>query len=192
MKQVLDKIARFSDGLMGHREDTSEAVPCDLNKLIVRLVDFLKPQNRFDGVAMVFQPDPALPDSCVRPGEIGQVLVNLLNNAADAIHLGGRREGRIEIAARRAPERDVVCITVRDNGPGLSNTAKSRIFRERYSEKKSGHGLGLLNCHAIARAHGGTLTVESAEGMGTTFTLTLPVASGESAPAAQTTAAATS
>ncbi len=182
MRGVLDKIARFSEGLMGSRDDL-EPGPCDLNRQIETLVAFLKPQNRFDGVDILYQPNPELPKAAVKVSLIQQVLVNLLNNAADAIHQGGRRDGKIEVSVRSLPGKDELSLVVRDNGPGLSRAASARIFRERFSDKKSGHGLGLLNCHAIARSLGGTLTAESAEGIGTTFTLNLPcLPDAETAP----------
>jgi signal transduction histidine kinase len=179
MKQVLDKIARLSDGLMGHRDNDSELSSCDVNRLIENLVAFLKPQNRYDEIEVSCRPDPALPKISVRVGQIQQVLVNLLNNAADAVHSSRDREGRIDIETRHLPDRGEISISVRDNGPGLSRAASARIFRERYSDKKSGHGLGLLNCHRIAQAHRGTLTVESSEGQGTAFTFTLPTSQGQ-------------
>lgn len=187
MRQVLDKIARFSDGLMGPRDMAQEASTCDLNRLIENLSEFLKPQNRFDGVELAVLLDLELPKVVVRVGEINQVLVNLLNNAADAIHQDGRRDGRVEISTRHLPERGEFAVTVKDDGPGLSSDASEHIFRDRYSEKKSGHGLGLLNCHAIARGHGGQLTVETTPGQGTSFTLTLPC--GQAEPERESTSA---
>lgn len=174
MRQVLDKIARFSDGLMGPRGMGQEASECDINRLIENLSEFLKPQNRFDGVELAVRLDPDMPKVSVRVGEINQVLVNLLNNAADAIHQDGRREGRVEVSTRHLRDQKEFAVMVRDNGPGLSTNASEHIFRDRYSDKKSGHGLGLLNCHAIARGHGGQLTVETTPGQGTSFTLKLP------------------
>jgi len=174
MKQVLDKIARFSDGLMGHRDDDPEPVPCDVNRLIENLIAFLRPQNRYDGIDLSWHGEANLPKVTVNVGQIQQVMVNLLNNAADAVRQVHRQGGQIEVSSRLIPGRGEVAISVRDNGPGVSEEASARIFRERYSDKKSGHGLGLINCHRIAQAHRGTLTVESAAGEGATFTLTLP------------------
>lgn len=180
MRQVLEKIARFSDALMSHRDHDAEPSPCDLNKLIERMVAFLKPQNRYDGIEFSLQCDPDLPRPSVKVGQVQQVLVNLLNNAADAVREASGQQRRIEIRTRRIPERGQVAVSVKDNGRGLTSVAAARMFKERYSDKKAGHGLGLLNCFKIAQAHRGSLTVESLEGCGATFTLTLPLAADTS------------
>jgi len=173
---VLEKIARFSDGLMGCRDQDSEPTPCDINRLIESLLAFLKPQNRYDGIDFSLQADPELPKIPVKVGQLQQVLVNLLNNAADAVHEARDREGKIDIGTQWLADRQQIAISVRDNGKGLSAAALSRVFKERYSDKQMGHGLGLINCHKIAQLHGGTLSVESVEGGGATFTLLLPKA----------------
>lgn len=174
MRQTLDKIARFSNGLVGYRDNESEPGPCDLNRQVEDLVAFLKPQNRFDGIECSLQCDPRLPMIQARAGQIQQVLVSLLNNAADAAREANPGGGNIELRTNWLPEHGLVAISVKDNGTGLSDRARSHIFKERYSDKKSGHGLGLLNGYRIAQAHGGTLSVESLGGQGTTFTLALP------------------
>jgi len=174
MKDVVDKIARFSDALMGHRDSESEPVDCDVNRVIESLVAFLKPQNRYDGIHIQLNLDERMQVIRLDVGQMQQVLVNLLNNAADSIHETGREDGRVDIATFWQPEQGGACITVSDNGTGISSDVVARLFHERFTNKKRGHGLGLLNCRRIVESHRGRLEVESQKGNGATFTVTMP------------------
>ncbi|MEW5757361.1 MAG: ATP-binding protein [Pseudomonadota bacterium] len=104
-------------------------------------------------------------------GRIGQVLMNLLLNAIQAV----ADRGRIRIATR--PAGDGIAITVEDNGCGIPREALSRIFDPFYTRREvgAGTGLGLTVSRDIVAAHSGRIEVQSAEGQGTTFTIYLPV-----------------
>ncbi|TNF23755.1 MAG: hybrid sensor histidine kinase/response regulator [Deltaproteobacteria bacterium] len=119
-------------------------------------------------VGAVDVPPVALPES-----RLVQVLVNLLVNAAHA--LAGTGGGAVGIAAREVGE--MVEITVRDDGPGMSEDVAERIFEPFFTTKPPGRGtgMGLFLCHGIVSASGGGLTVESAPGAGSTFRIRLPV-----------------
>jgi len=175
MKEVLAKIARFSDGLMGSNDTETERTQCDLNLLVEGLVAFLKPQNRYDGIHIQLDLDDTLPPATVGVGQLQQVLVNLLNNAADSIHEHGREDGHIRIVTAWEPREGGIKVRVSDNGTGIPAGIVSRLFRERYTSKARGHGLGLINCRRIIDSHRGRLEVESREGHGAHFALTIPV-----------------
>jgi signal transduction histidine kinase len=66
-------------------------------------------------------------------------------------------------------------VTIRDNGCGIPKALMDRLFLPFFTTKKNGNGLGLALSHKIIQEHGGTITVESQEGQGTTFTIILPV-----------------
>ena len=107
-------------------------------------------------------------------GQVDQVFMNLITNAAQAI---GERErgGTIHIAAARSgPE---VEVTVADDGPGIPPEVIPRIFDPFFTTKDvgEGSGLGLSIVHGIVERHGGRITVQSRLGEGTTFRVTLPV-----------------
>ncbi len=104
-------------------------------------------------------------------GQINQVFMNLIVNAADAI---GTR-GRIDIFAERAG--DGVAVHVRDNGPGIPTDVQKRIFDPFFTTKEigKGTGLGLSICQKIVDGHGGKLSCESIIGEGTEFTVWLPL-----------------
>ncbi len=109
-------------------------------------------------------------------GQLNQVFLNLLVNAADACP---ERGGEVWIAVQRATldGGDAVSIACRDNGTGIPADIVSRIFEPFFTTKPVGQGtgLGLSVSYAIIQRHHGSLAVESAPGAGTTFTITLPV-----------------
>jgi signal transduction histidine kinase/ActR/RegA family two-component response regulator len=111
----------------------------------------------------------------VDPGQIEQVLHNLLLNARQAMPEGGIIEVHAANAVRNAAAAEaLVRISIRDFGCGIPANVLPRIFDPYFTTKPGGHGLGLATAYAIVRKHGGTLSVESEPGVGTTFTIDLP------------------
>ncbi len=111
------------------------------------------------------------------PGQIEQVVVNLVTNARDAMPAGGPIE--IEVAAGASVE-----LTVRDGGIGMTAEVQQRLFEPFFTTKEvgAGTGLGLAVCHGIVAESGGGIAVESRPGYGTTVRVTLPRADGEVRP----------
>jgi two-component system, NtrC family, sensor histidine kinase AtoS len=108
-----------------------------------------------------------------------QVLVNLLNNAVDALGPGGTI--RISASARAvnnfgvgSQRQEFVVIEVADNGVGIPTALRQRVFEPFFTTKKHGTGLGLSICQKIVHDHGGDITVSSVEEKGTTFQIHLP------------------
>ncbi len=102
--------------------------------------------------------------------QLKQVFLNLLKNAAEAT---ASPEGQVEVTASQ--EESHVLIRIRDNGCGIPEEYLPRIWEPFFTTKgQAGTGLGLDLCRQIVEAHGGTLTVESRVGQGTTFTVRLP------------------
>jgi len=112
-----------------------------------------------------------VPAASAIASEIRELLLNLIFNAVDAMPDGGR------LAIRTSSRDGFPQIAVVDEGVGMTDDVRARIFEPFFTTKgKDGSGLGLSVCWSIAERHGGSLTVESAPGKGSTFTLTLPPA----------------
>ncbi len=115
------------------------------------------------------------------PQELGRVLVNLLNNAFYAVHeqkgrLGGAYAPRVRVSTRQLDGE--VEIRVEDNGPGMPASVQSRVFEPFFTTKPPGEGTGLglsLSYDVVTQMHGGRLGLETGEGAGTAFVVTLPV-----------------
>jgi two-component system, LuxR family, sensor kinase FixL len=104
--------------------------------------------------------------------QIQQVLLNLLRNAAEAVADQEQRE----IALLTELRDDIVQVSVVDNGPGLPDEVKAKLFQPFVSTKQTGMGVGLSICHTIIAAHDGRLWAEPNPEGGTIFRLTLPIA----------------
>jgi signal transduction histidine kinase len=115
----------------------------------------------------------------VVPQEVGRVLLNLLSNAFDAVYeraaeADGEYAPTVTVSTKQVSGR--VEIRVSDNGPGIAPEVEDKVFDPFFTTKPMGTGLGLsLSYDIVAHGHGGTLTVESREGEGTAFLVTLPV-----------------
>jgi signal transduction histidine kinase len=104
------------------------------------------------------------------PVQLGQALVNLLTNAVQAVGAGGA----IRLAARA--EGGLVALDVEDDGPGVDEAVRGRIFEPLITTKEHGNGLGLALVKRVAERHGGSVAHEPRAGGGTRFTLRLPAA----------------
>ena len=105
--------------------------------------------------------------------QLQQVLVNLVLNAAEAVHDLPAERRTLTIATAHAPSGDVL-ISVHDEGPGIAPEQLSRLFEPFHTTKEAGLGLGLSLSRSIVESHGGELTVASEPGRGTTFVARLP------------------
>jgi two-component system cell cycle sensor histidine kinase/response regulator CckA len=110
-------------------------------------------------------------------GRLGQVVVNLLTNATEAIERGGPADNLVTLRAGADAAGHAV-IEVTDTGCGIAEARLTRIFDPFYSARRSGRGtgLGLAICHGVVRALGGTIEVESKVGVGSQFRIRLPPA----------------
>src|SRR6185369_11360742 len=119
----------------------------------------------------------ALPPLDADEMKLGQVLINLLLNAAHSIAPGNADRNEVNVSARTDP-RGRALIEVRDTGSGIPDALRERIFEPFFSTKApgTGTGLGLSICHGIITAMGGEINVDSEPGKGTVFRIFLPAA----------------
>lgn len=167
------------------RRSTRQMAPCDLPALIDQAVEIAG--NDFDlaigfdfkGQAIIRQFDPALGPVPGTANELEQVLLNLLKNAAQAIHQreDDREPGRIILRTKLNPP--WAEIQVEDNGVGMSENVRKRTFEPFFTTKEIGQGTGLglsVSYFIITNNHKGQMEVQSTLGQGTCFTLRLPLA----------------
>ena len=170
-QDTLEGTARVK-GIVGELRSfarTSDSVEAaDLNKLVESVLKITSSEmkNRIE-LELELGPVPML--RC-NPGQISQVLLNLLVNALQAIP----DKGTIRIQTRQ--EAEWVLFAVTDTGIGMPKSVKTRIFEPFFTTKKIGQGtgLGLSVSYAIVKQHGGKIDVQSEEGHGSTFTVRLP------------------
>jgi signal transduction histidine kinase len=132
-------------------------------------------QKQFDAkhVALLVDVPHDMPPVPIDPGGVHQALLNLLNNALDAVQ---PESGVVSLRCEYDGEHDRVKITVADNGEGMSQSTLARLFEPFHSTKGlRGTGLGLVVTKKIVEEHGGLVKVESVRKQGTTFTIQLPV-----------------
>lgn len=122
------------------------------------------------GINVVVLPDLRGPHVRVDSAGLERALLNLIANARDAMPEGGT------LTIETKQEGDVVRIRVADTGVGFSPEARDRVFEPAFTTKETGHGMGLASVRTFAERNHGSIAVESDEGVGTTVTLTLPVA----------------
>ncbi len=153
------------------RQEASEPSRQNLNQIVRRASDVVQTYLTRHRATIKLVLDERLPLVSVRPLEIEQVLVNLIQNAVEAT------DGPATITFRTARAAGSVRLTVLDDGRGMTEQQKERLFDPLYTTRKGqgGTGLGLSVSKRIVTSHGGSITVESAVGEGTTVAVTLPL-----------------
>jgi two-component system, NtrC family, sensor kinase len=170
IKQMSELVIHLRDFTRLDRHSTADA---DINKSLHTVV-YIARSVIPNGVE-IEEDYGALPPIECNPSQLNEVFLNLINNAAESIAEGGKSSGKITV--RSFIEGDQLKIQVADNGEGIPDEALSHIFDLYFTTKPAGQGtgLGLHIARTIVREHGGEMSVESRQGIGTTFTVTLPL-----------------
>jgi signal transduction histidine kinase/ligand-binding sensor domain-containing protein len=158
------------------RPRAAEVSRLGLSGLVRETLPLVRRELADNRVRTTLELDEALPEVEGNRVQLGQVLVNLLMNACEAL-AGIDGDRQITIATRLRNGRAE--LAVRDNGPGLDPEIAARVFEPFVTTRPDGLGMGLAVCRAIAEAHAGHLRAEAAPGGGMEVTLSLPVAPGE-------------
>jgi two-component system NtrC family sensor kinase len=158
-----------------------ERKPVSANELVEAVLEIVAYPLRTSNVEVVTQLQPDLPAVLADSHQIQQVLLNIINNARQAIE-GHQRDGRIKINTEVCETN--VRITIQDNGPGIPEENLRRIFDPFFTTKEvgKGTGLGLSLCYGIIKEHGGNISATSQQGEGAAFVIELPVAKGTKLP----------
>ena len=172
LKLTVAKMERFTSGLMDYsRLNTSKALR-DLNGVITDVLSFVSVQKKFSDITITTQLDKSIPKTDMDDQQIAQLLLNLLNNAADAIKEAHRPTGKILVRTFSANE--MLHFSISDNGVGIAPELKEKLFRSHFTTKEKGHGYGLVTVGNIITNHAATVQIDSEVGKGTTFTFQFP------------------
>jgi PAS domain S-box-containing protein len=189
LNQSIDGIGRISEIVQAIKEfshpDAKEKTALDINRALTTTTTVSRNQWK-DVAELETHFDMSLPQVQCLPGELNQVFLNMIINAAHAIEGAGRnQQGRIIIST--AKQDDWVEIRIGDTGVGIPEKNLTKIFDPFFTTKEPGKGTGqglAISHRIITKKHGGTISVESEVGKGTTFVIRLPIVSSKETEAA--------
>ncbi|MBX3439243.1 MAG: two-component sensor histidine kinase [Planctomycetaceae bacterium] len=164
LEGILDAFLQFA------RVGELRLLPADLNEIIKEFIDFVRPEATERGIDLSLHLDADLPPVRLDEALIRQLLMNLIRNAEQAMPEGGL------IELQTAPDADFVKLSLIDNGVGMDERTRSRMFQAFYSTRAGGSGLGLPTVRKIVEAHRGSIECQSEPGRGTQFSIRLPIA----------------
>ena len=140
----------------------------DLNDIIRSLSPILKSEANLKGIDLNLLLTPGLPRLLLNDREIKQLLLNLIQNSADALHVTG---GKITVHTTFSEEENRVVLQIIDNGFGIPKDKIHKLFEPFYTSKETGTGLGLAVCKSICDSHEATIEFDSEINCGTTVTI---------------------
>jgi len=166
-KEIVKSLLEFS------RQTEPKMEPIDINKAITDGLFFLENQALFHNIEIVKNLEPQLPRIRGNGSQLKQVFMNIVVNAAEAMHGGGI----LTITTGLSGDKKDIWIDFADTGEGIPQENLSRIFDPFFTTKEvgKGTGLGLSTSYGIIDGHGGRIDVKSQVGKGTTFRIELPV-----------------
>ncbi len=168
------------------RKASAQAIPVNIEELLDRSLELastdydLKKKYDFKLIDIVREYQPDMPRVACYPMEIEQVVINLLRNAAQAMASRPDPDWNARIVIRLYEKDGMAVIEVEDNGPGIEESVRMRVFDPFYTTKMPGEGTGLglsVSYFIVSRNHGGTIHVESDPGKGSRFIIRLPLRS---------------
>ena len=173
IQKSVERCSAITHRLLGFaRRMDVEIITLDLNEILMEVHGFLEKEAFHRNVAIRLDLSEGIPEIQSDHGQLQQVFLNILNNALCAVEDGGA----IDIISRWRPGRDSVRITIRDNGVGMSEETVESIFEPFFSDRKGyGTGLGLSITYGIVSKLGGSIEVQSKEGEGSAFVVSLPL-----------------
>ena len=184
LEAIASEARRASDVIHALREvfskDHPPGVALDANQLIRETVGLARDELAGMRVAVQLELAPQLPPVPARRGQLQQVLLNLLTNAAESMRGLTDRPAVVRVTSRLLDAQHVQLV-VSDCGTGIDEAVRERVFDAFFTTKPSGMGMGLAICRSIVEAHGGTLSMSPVEPHGSEFCIVLPRVRGSSA-----------
>ena len=171
MAEIINHMRIYTRNTEGN---SSEMI--DISTVIEGPFKILDQQLKTHGIEVVKEFAPGLPEVMCDPIRLEQVFMNLITNAKGSVESCGKENKRIEIRAYESDDSQSVEVTVKDNGEGIPEHLRQKIFQPFFTTKEPGKGtgLGLSVSHTIIEEHRGRIELESKVGEGTTFKVILP------------------
>lgn len=163
LEDILNDFLRFA------KEQKLTLEGHDINTVVDEVLDFITPEAQLQSIKILKLYDPALPECRIDINLMKQTILNILLNAQEAMPEGGT------LTVKTLLNKKTIQIDIADTGVGIPSDKINKIFQVYFSTKKTGTGLGLPTAKKIIERHNGTLTVDSKEGEGATFSILLPV-----------------
>jgi two-component system sensor histidine kinase HydH len=164
LNRVITELLDFARPKEPHRE------PHSLEEILDHTLEVLKPELAKKRVGVEKNYERKLPLARVDRDQLSQAFLNLLINSLESMEDGGK----IRVGIRRERQ-DSLRVSIGDTGKGIPGEDLKKVFEPFFSTKRKGTGLGLSIVHQIVEGHGGDIQVESQEGEGTFFQITLPI-----------------
>ena len=180
VQRNIEKISQLVLDLLNYSKERSpEQKTCSPNQIVAEVVELLKQKADENSIKLNVLFDPNIKEADFDPKGIHDVLLNLVSNAIDACIYDENTSKSWEVTVKtgiKTSNSDIekILFEVSDNGCGMSPEIQSKVFSRFFSTKEGqGTGLGLLITQKIIQEHGGEITLESKEGVGTTFLVVL-------------------
>ena len=177
IKANVGRMERYTSGLVDLARLNTSKEETNLNSVIAEVLSFVSVQKRYKRITIHTDLARDLPPFVFDSDQMSQLLMNLVNNAADAIVESGRPNREISVTTRLDDNKAVLSVT--DNGVGIPPDVKDRLFKAHLTTKENGHGYGLVTCAKIIDNHRGEVDIKTEIGQGTTFTLSFPIDQSE-------------
>ncbi len=171
----LSEIQRLSEMLRNmlsfSKPEEEKRRPVKIDELIEGILLMMEKQMRELNIHVETSFDPSIPEIMASTNQMRQVMLNIFKNAKEAMPKGGT------LSVRTSKEDNRLMIQIQDTGIGIPEEIRAKIFEAFFTTKQKvkGVGLGLSVCYGIIKDHGGDIKVESEEGKGTTFAISLPL-----------------
>ncbi len=179
IRRAADRCARIVKTFLAMaRRRPPELAPTNLNTVVETAMDLVGHVLRTADIELMLDLTPELPPLLADADQLNQVVTNLVVNAQQAL-IDHPVTRRLRISTRRdvVGGSETITLIIADNGPGVPQEIRDRIFEPFYTTKKTGvgTGVGLSMCQSVVEAHGGKLAITDTPGGGATFTAVLPV-----------------